>query len=312
MLHFRPFSEEDIALLAGWYKQMYPGVQLSEAELSHQHHSRAQDLLLRTILCRDQIPVGSVVAFRDDAGQRQARLEFYLEPAFTTRELRKALYQSALQSLKPHADALSTRIREDQLQWLSFLEGQGFSEIERQWASTLHLRTLDSRQFQPYLDRAQAGGFHFKTVADLEDSLTTARLLYDLITQELLPDVPFAEPLIIWPFETWLERIWHSPRLNKASWFLVFGAEECIGVSELYKTDDPEVMATGLTAVKRAYRRKGLALSLKLLGIRYAQAHGVTRIQTVNHSINLSMLAINEALGFVKDPAWIRLKKALT
>ena len=59
------------------------------------------------------------------------------------------------------------------------------------------------------------------------------------------------------------------------------------------------------------YRRRGIALALKLRGIAYAKAQGRPTIKTWNESNNRAMLAINDALGFVKQPAWIDFVKTL-
>lgn len=53
---------------------------------------------------------------------------------------------------------------------------------------------------------------------------------------------------------------------------------------------------------RRSYRRRGIA---------YARAQGCPTIKTWNESNNHAMLAINEALGFVKQPAWIEFGKTL-
>jgi len=77
-----------------------------------------------------------------------------------------------------------------------------------------------------------------------------------------------------------------------------------VALSTLWKTDG-DYLQTDLTGTRRAYRRKGLALAPKLKAIRFAQAYGTKEIRTGNETGNRAMLAINEALGFVKQPAWI-------
>lgn len=66
---------------------------------------------------------------------------------------------------------------------------------------------------------------------------------------------------------------------------------------------------SNLTAVKRAYRRQGIALALKLRAIVYAQEHGKPYIKTWNDSPNEGMIALNERLGFVRQIGWLTYRK---
>ncbi len=50
---------------------------------------------------------------------------------------------------------------------------------------------------------------------------------------------------------------------------------------------------------------------LKLKVIAYAKAHGYTLIKTWNASTNSPILALNEKLGFRRQPAWIEYAKIL-
>jgi hypothetical protein len=57
--------------------------------------------------------------------------------------------------------------------------------------------------------------------------------------------------------------------------------------------------------VKRGHRGRHIALALKVRSILYAQSRGVPVVKTWNEQNNRAMLAINERLGFVRQPAWI-------
>jgi RimJ/RimL family protein N-acetyltransferase len=50
-------------------------------------------------------------------------------------------------------------------------------------------------------------------------------------------------------------------------------------------------------------------MGLKLHTVRYARDHGYREIRTANDIRNRPMLRINEALGFVKQPAWIAFER---
>lgn len=64
-----------------------------------------------------------------------------------------------------------------------------------------------------------------------------------------------------------------------------------------------------MTGVEKAYRGRKLALALKLLAIRIAQAHDAATIRTGNDAENGPMLAINRKLGYQPWPSldqWVK------
>jgi RimJ/RimL family protein N-acetyltransferase len=53
-----------------------------------------------------------------------------------------------------------------------------------------------------------------------------------------------------------------------------------------------------MTATLPEFRRRGLALAVKLAAARWAQANGFERILTENDAENTGMLAVNQRLGY--------------
>ncbi|HEY3146685.1 MAG TPA: GNAT family N-acetyltransferase, partial [Dongiaceae bacterium] len=108
------------------------------------------------------------------------------------------------------------------------------------------------------------------------------------------------------PFEDWLGYEEHPSKIHEG-YFVALDVGQPIGVSSLWRAlDEPDLLRTGLTGVRRAYRRRGIAFALKLRALEFARAQpGIRRVITDNESTNQPMLAINEALGFAKQPAWI-------
>lgn len=313
-LQLRPFQNRDYPAFVELHNRVESDSPTTVRELRHFFEMHEDEFLLIDVL--DGAVKGDLVAVlfarRDPMGEGQIRFDIYLEPSQTTLSLQELLYASLLEKVEPHKPkALTISIREDWQAWMGFYEAKGFEEIERQWDSRLNLETFDPSAFAWASEKAARAGISFKTLADLPDTEATQRLIYTEITQVLLPDVPFSEPLTIWPFETWLKRAWRNPHRDFAGTFLAFVGEELVGISELFSTDDPSKFTTGLTAVKRPYRRKGIAQALKLKAANYASSRGGKEIATSNHSNNRPMLAINEAMGFVKLPAWVRFRKRL-
>jgi RimJ/RimL family protein N-acetyltransferase len=66
-----------------------------------------------------------------------------------------------------------------------------------------------------------------------------------------------------------------------------------------------------LTGVRREYRRRNIALALKLRTIAYAKARQIKAVITNTDPSNYAMLALNERLGFVSEPDQLFFKKEI-
>jgi GNAT superfamily N-acetyltransferase len=211
------------------------------------------------------------------------------------------LYDHVVASLEPFAP-LSFRgnAREDWTRSLRFLAARGYTERMRSWESRLDVAAFDPT---PYGD-AEAKALATDPERD--------RKLYEL-DRELSQDVPHPEPKTPVSFEWYAERVFGDPGLLPDAWFVAVdrATGQYVGMCQLWHSQASDDLYNGLTGVLRSHRRRGIALALKLRSIAYARAHGRPTIKTWNESHNRPMLAINEALGFVKQPAWIDFVKVL-
>ena len=126
-------------------------------------------------------------------------------------------------------------------------------------------------------------------------------------------DVPGLDPATPSPFERFEVEVLRAPYALPEAYFIAIRDGRYVGESSLSKEGiDPTIIYQSLTGVLREERGKGIAMALKLKTVEYARAHGFRRIRTWNDSLNRPMLAINEALGFAKEPAWITFGKDLS
>jgi RimJ/RimL family protein N-acetyltransferase len=63
-----------------------------------------------------------------------------------------------------------------------------------------------------------------------------------------------------------------------------------------------------MTAIKRAWRGRGIAKALKRAQIGWAKANGIERLEATNEERNTAMQRINSSLGYRQVPGrvWLR------
>lgn len=234
-----------------------------------------------------------------------------VEPSFQGRGYGAALYDHIMAALEPLEPLLvRCQTREDMRRTVRFLVDRGFVEEMRSWESRLDVERFD---FTPYADaeaRPRSHGITFKTFRELASDPDRDRKLYEL-DELLMEDVPHSDTHTPISFEEFENRVIKNPNIMPDGFFVALHGDDYVGMSNLWLSQASDDIYTGLTGVRRDYRRMGIALALKLRAIGFLKQRGTKLTKTWNESNNRPMLAINERLGFVKQPAWIAYRKPL-
>jgi GNAT superfamily N-acetyltransferase len=240
---------------------------------------------------------------------------FYCKPEEAYTPLVSQFYEMALTRIERECgqiDIIYHDSREDRVEQVAFLEGQGYVLDNRYPRSELDLTAFD---FAPYAGlgaRMDSLGLTIKSGAELTISDPDyQRKLYDL-DWILEQDEPSEGEWIQQPFDEYVKSTFGHPEYNPESWFIAVDPEgNYAGISMLFADQFfPEKMHTGWTGVDRPYRRKGVATAMKIKAFEYARAHGIKRIQTDNHETN-HMYQINLQFGFSPLPAYLDYKKVI-
>lgn len=217
------------------------------------------------------------------------------------------LYERLLEQMRSFgAQRLRASARVDRPADLHFFVRRGFVETFRESVSVLDVRTRDLSSYDGVVEAVEGSGIRLRSWAELKPDAAMRQAFYHL-EWELLHQVRGWEDKEPPPFATWQHQRSPGRGFLPDAYRVALDGDTPVGVSFLVQRSVPGLLHQGLTGVLPAYRRRRIALALKMLNIRYAQEHGYTQIVTANAVGNAGMLHLNARLGFVAHPAWAML-----
>ena len=220
------------------------------------------------------------------------------------------LYNRLLANVAPYDPvALRVTVREDVPASLHFATKRGFTEYSRRWESTLDVAAFDPKPYADLIAKLAAQGIVIKSLADLVDDPARDEKFYHLQVA-IDQDVPMADAYTPPTREQFQKMVFENPDFMPEATFVAVHGDAYIGVCSHFRTT-PQTLYIDLTGTRAEYRRRGIALALKVRGIQFAQAQGYRQMGVTNDPVNTGMLAINEQLGFLRQPAQIKLEKVL-
>lgn len=310
----RPATPDDYPALADLLSRVTPEHPVQAEELAYwDAHRDAKIAFSRLVALRG----GRLVAAAE-RGQmpwmfhpRKFRFDLGVAPEARRQGLGATLYQRLLDELAPFDPlSLRTTTREDRAEALGFLQRRGFGEEGRDWESRLDPKAARLEPFASALERVREAGIELVSLAELAPRDPEHRLKLHALEMAAAADAPQPEPFTPLPFGSWQARVFDDPNLLPEGFLVAVHGERYVGMTQFWASKTPGAgLFNGFTGVLREYRGRGVAGALKAKNMRWAREQGYRLVKTFNSSENRSMLGINEALGFEKQPAWITLVK---
>lgn len=179
---------------------------------------------------------------------------------------------------------------------LRFAERYGFTEVDRQ---VEQVRAIGDEPMPQPPDGV--------VIVPVSARPELWRAAYAPVGLQAFQDVATISPLEVTLAE-W-ERDWIT---NQDATFIALAGDEVIGCAGLMPDlDNPQRAEHALTAVRRDWRRRGVAAALKRSTLAWAAAHGLTEVYTWTQRGNDGMRALNTHLGFITRRESISMRASL-
>lgn len=179
---------------------------------------------------------------------------------------------------------------------LRFAERYGFTEVDRQ---VEQVRAIGDEPVPQVPDGV--------LIVPVSARPELWRSAYAPVGLQAFQDVATISPLDVTLAE-W-ERDWIT---RPDATFIALAGDEVIGCAGLRPDlDNPRRAEHTLTAVRRDWRRRGVAAALKRSTLAWAAAHGLTEVYTWTQRGNDGMRALNTQLGFVTRRESISMQASL-
>ena len=199
-----------------------------------------------------------------------------------------ALYEAiSMWAIERGACELEVSVAGNDPESLSFARRRGFTEERREVGLVLSLAGASPRQVRP------PAGIEIVTWAQRPE---LARGMYE-VDLEAHRDIPGFEDVTLEPFADWMEHNMRRPTDSPDATFIALAGEEVAGFAKLSLTA-PTAAGHSMTAVKRAWRGRGIAGALKATAINWALASGYTELHTSNEERNTPINRLNARLGY--------------
>jgi GNAT superfamily N-acetyltransferase len=252
------------------------------------HNLAANETLVYLIARLDGEPAGC--GFVDPWPDDHALGHLVVVPALRRRGIGSALLaELGRQALEAGRPELQGEVVESDVEAQEYLERRGYRVVGGEQAVALDLTTLEP---EPVL---VPEGIEIVGLADRPE---LAEALY-AVGIEAAADIP-GNPGDM-SFEQWRAIELDRPTRRRDLLFVAVADGEPVGYVSM--DDHGRDGYNGLTAVRRAWRRRGIATALKRTQISAAKHAGFERLITGSEERNLPMQTLNAKLGYQPEPS---------
>jgi mycothiol synthase len=278
-------TDEDLEALVTVRKIVDPRARPTVANLRHALNSSEAGLAFLVAWLDDE-PVACGFVERSSAGYAAA--DVTVVPAQRCRGIGSAvLAEASARASHLGAERLQLEVRKSDVTARSFLKRRGFEKVGGEEAVSLKLGG-------PIGPWPVPEGIEIVSRRERSFDVEAMYEVYVEAVQDV-PGAPLGETI-----DAWSAREIDRPSRNPDLSFAAYAGDQVVGYAVLDVFGDEG--HHGFTAVKPAWRRRGVATALKRAQIGAATGMGLVRLVTGSEERNLPMRSLNERLGYRPDP----------
>jgi mycothiol synthase len=313
MLEIRHAKVDDFPAIAALMNLVLPERPISAAEMLEELETKNPEIKEQYFVALLEHQIQGYFLYtqlRDHFQPDHFWLRSGVHPDFRRLGIGSKLLQRAMQELEPFKPGLlQCGAREDRNHSLKFLAHHGFVEEWRRVDLLLKLEDFDAAPFKDLIEKLEAEGFAFRSIDQLRGDHERNQKLCDL-GNAISNDVPLGMPSTPLTLEQFQKSILEISWAREQAFVVAIFEGRYVGLNNL-GVDSNGNTFVDVTGVLPEFRGRGLAQALKLKGIEWALGQGIKEMATSNDLVNTPMLAVNEKMGFVRQPASIRFSKKL-
>ena len=314
----REFCETDFDALASIQNAVEPDEPVSPESLRHaieafRPTSKPHEIVVEDRGSCEVVATAAIYHIPWGGDPKMQEIEINVLPSRQRQGIGSYLYDTLLAKAKERgATRLQCYVRENSAPGLAFVAKRGFREGRRRWRSSLEVASADTSQLAPLVRTLAAEGIEVATLShEGVNDLQVLQRIHDLdvVAGKDMPRTGAYNPF---SFEQYRRFFLEGENFLPDAWFLAKRGNQYVGISSgAREPAQPQVLQQYFTGVRPEFRRRRIALVLKLMLIEYAQQNGYARIETWNDSLNAPMWTLNKELGFRKVREMIELESEL-